>query len=194
MHSIAVSFSWRKLLRFSIRGLIALVLVLGVGLGWLVRKRCASSAEAVAAIIESGGLVKYNWGWTRASSGMVIKRADPGWLANLIGIEYIGHVTDVWLTASGAVTETTLMQVGRLTRLEKLRLDQATVNDAWLAHLAGLARLKSLNLEGTRVTDVGLAHLTGLTELRYLDVVGTKVTGAGIERIQRRLPRLIIEQ
>ena len=29
--------SWRRYLRFSVRGLIVLVLVVGAGMGWLVR-------------------------------------------------------------------------------------------------------------------------------------------------------------
>ena len=32
-----ISRPWRRYLRFSVRGLIGLVLVIGLGLGWLVR-------------------------------------------------------------------------------------------------------------------------------------------------------------
>ena len=38
-----VSRSWRKFLHFRVRGLIVLVLVIGLGMGWIVRP-CSNSA------------------------------------------------------------------------------------------------------------------------------------------------------
>lgn len=56
MSFIRGSLPWQRLLRPSVRGLIVLVLVVGAGLGWLVR--CAQiQREAVAAIQNAGGLV-----------------------------------------------------------------------------------------------------------------------------------------
>jgi hypothetical protein len=50
----------RRFLRFSVRGLIVLVLVIGAGLGWLVRS-ARIQREAVVAIVEDGGVVVYDW-------------------------------------------------------------------------------------------------------------------------------------
>jgi hypothetical protein len=36
-HARPVSHPWRRYVRFSVRGLIVLVLVVGFGLGWIVR-------------------------------------------------------------------------------------------------------------------------------------------------------------
>jgi hypothetical protein len=51
---------WRKYLRFSVRGLIVFVLVIGAGLGWIVRE-AHIQREAVAAIKKAGGSVRYSW-------------------------------------------------------------------------------------------------------------------------------------
>ena len=49
-----ISRPWLRYLRFSIRGLIVLVLMIGVGLGWLVRS-ARIQREAVTSIQHAGG-------------------------------------------------------------------------------------------------------------------------------------------
>ena len=49
---------WRRYLRFSVRGLIVLILVIGAGLGWIVR-RASIQRNAVATIERAGGGVDY---------------------------------------------------------------------------------------------------------------------------------------
>ncbi len=51
---------WRRFLRFSVRGMIALVLLIGGWLGWIVRD-ASVQREAVAAIKRAGGLPVYQW-------------------------------------------------------------------------------------------------------------------------------------
>ena len=51
---------WRRYLRFSVRGLIVVVLVVGGWLGWIVRG-ARIQREAVAAITRAGGRVAYDW-------------------------------------------------------------------------------------------------------------------------------------
>ena len=94
-----VSRPWRRFLRFSVRGLIVLVLVIGAGLGWLVRS-ARIQREAVAAIKKAGGSVNYDWEW---SNGKTIPEGKPwaprgSWI--VIGVDYFGHVTAVWLAAA----------------------------------------------------------------------------------------------
>ena len=182
---------WRRFLRLSMHGLIVVVLLFGVWLGWLVRT-ARIQRDAVKAITAAGGLVKYNWGWTKANPTMVIKRADPGWLADLIGIDYVGHVTVVWLTASPSLSDATMIQVGHFTRLRQLRLDQSSIKDAWLEHLSRLEQLSSLNLDGTRVSDQGLAQLSPLKELSALYLDSTRVTDSGVDELQKVVPGLQI--
>jgi len=53
----------------------------------------------------------------------------------------------------------------RLTRLERLHLFTADLDDAWLVYLERLADLKDLNLTETSMTSLGLDHLKGLPNL-----------------------------
>jgi hypothetical protein len=58
---------WQRFLRFSVRGLIVVVLVIGIWMGWLVRS-ATIQREAVAAIQKNaGGFVIYNWQWNNGS-------------------------------------------------------------------------------------------------------------------------------
>jgi internalin A len=177
------SRSPRRLLRLSVRGLIVLVLLLGGSMGWIVRS-ARIQHDAVAAIMRAGGLVKYDQGWTKTNMVHSASAPKPGWLVNRIGVDYLSHVKVVWLNASLVGTDLTLEQVGRLTSLQQLRLDESSVSDAGLAHLSALGNLAQLNLEGTHISDAGLAHLKGLTKLSILDIDGTRVTDAGLVHLE----------
>jgi hypothetical protein len=58
-----VPHPWRRYLRFSLRGLMLLVIVVGAGLGWSVRQAHVQR-NAVAAIKRDDGVVYYDSGWT----------------------------------------------------------------------------------------------------------------------------------
>ena len=165
-----VSRPWRRYLLFSVRGLIVLVLLIGVGLGWMVRS-AHIQRDAVAAIRLVGGSVIYDWA-RKTGNGMPagLPRALR-WLADLIGVDYFGHAIDVSIVRFSDTTAATIVEVGRLTELEQLSLvGLLTVSDADLAHLQSLANLTRLNLCETPVTDAGLAHLKGLKKVLELDL------------------------
>jgi hypothetical protein len=67
------SRTWRRYLRLSVRGQIVLVLVVGAGLGWVVRS-ARTQRRAVAAITSASGIVVYDWEW---SDGRSIPRGKP---------------------------------------------------------------------------------------------------------------------
>ena len=160
-----VSRTWRRYARFSVRGLIVLVLLIGGGLGWIVR--CARiQREAVAAIESAHGRVEYDWQWTDGKAIQGGKPWAPRWLVNLMGVDYFGCITRVELI--GTANDAALVQVGRLARLEHLNLWDSSVSDTGLAHLQGLTELSHFDLRFTPVTDLGLEHLKGLTNLRQL--------------------------
>ncbi len=171
------SRSCRRYLRFSLRGLIVLVLVIGCGLGWIVRS-ARIQREAVAAIQKVGGTVYYDWEWAHGSQIPNGKPWCPNWLVDRLGIDYIGHVTRVEMPNTSPVT--TIAQIGRLAQLEELDLPSAHVSDAAMVHLRGLKSLEVLNLLFTRITDAGLAPLADLTSLKTLYLDGTDVTDAGL--------------
>ncbi len=204
----------RSILRVSVRGLIVLVLAIGVGADWTIRY-VRFQPEAATAIRRTGGWVLFDWE-NRGDHGEVWGEPDaPGWLTDLIGVECFGHITEASLGRRRGLSDAITM-VGRLDRLERLDLSDTVVTDAELAYLRRLARLSRLDLTRTQVTnaglmhlaeltelahlelgetkvsDAGLVHLKGLTKLRGIDLRGTQVTDAGIERLRRALPRLYI--
>jgi hypothetical protein len=125
-----ITHPWRKYLRFSARGLIVVVLVIGVWLGWIVRQ-AHIQRDAVAAIRKAGGNVTMSEGKPRA----------PEWLVGLIGIDFFGQVTWVHFVSPATATDTTLADIGHLTGLRFLMLPGSNVTDAGLVNLKGLGNL-----------------------------------------------------
>jgi hypothetical protein len=112
-----VSRPWQRCLRFSVRGLIVLVLVIGGWLGWVVRG-ARIQREAVRAITSSGSAVAYNWEWSNGSYIPGGKPWAPNLLVGLIGVDYFGHVTGVSLISSLATTDATIAEIAHLPRLQ----------------------------------------------------------------------------
>ena len=180
MSARPVARPWRRYLRVSVRGLIVLVLVIGGGLGWMVRQ-AHIQREAVAAITKAGGYAHYNWEWTNGNPVQGGKPWAPAWLVDLIGVDYFGHVTDA--TIINWETDAAIAQVECLTRLQRLNLYGSGITDAWLEHISGLTNLTELDLARTQVTDVGLSHLKARSNLSNLSLSSTRVTDAGLARL-----------
>jgi internalin A len=177
---------WWRFVRFSLRGLMVLVLVAGAGLGWYVRS-ARIQRQAVAAIEQAGGSVAYEWDLQNGKRIANGKPWWPEWLVNLVGVDYFGSVVAVDLIDFG--TDELLVDVSKLTRLEDLQLNGSEVTDAGLAFLSGLTKLKHLTLRESKVTDAGLIHLRGLTDLEQLTLGYTACSDAGLRHL-RGLPRL----
>jgi hypothetical protein len=173
---------WRRFLRFSVRGMIVLVLLMGAWLGWIVRG-ARIQREAVAAITRVGGSVQYDWEWRNGNAIPQGKTWAPQWLVNRIGVDYFGHVTDGrfphgTIDADIAPVELlTQLQRLKLEQLHRLKLDQSWVSDDGLLHLKGLTNLTELDLRGSvLVHGTELEHLKGLTKLTILDLGESNVS------------------
>jgi hypothetical protein len=103
---------WRKWLRFSTRGLIVLVLLIAVGLGWLVNG-VRTQRGAVAAVRKAGVIYSHE----RSISGQSVW---PNWLVDRIGIDSLDTVYSVTLSRVGSDTD--MVRVGRLKRLDVLMI------------------------------------------------------------------------
>jgi hypothetical protein len=167
-----------------VRGLIGVVLVIGTGLGWIVRE-AQVQRDAVAAITSAGGWVKYDREWGNGNYVQVWKLWAPRWLVDRIGFDYFGHVRVVGLVSTAKAPDAALASVGGLHRLEQLIASDTSVSDVGLAHLKGLTKLIVLDLDGTQVTDAGLVDLMGLAKLSILDLRDTRVSDAGLEHLKR---------
>ena len=167
----------------SVRGLIVLVLVLGTAMGWVSRS-ARIQREAVAAIRHAGGGVYYDWDQLGPGKIHIGEPRAPKWLADVIGVDYFGHITWAWFPSSSTSVDPVLVHVGRLTRLEHLYFDHSALSDTGLAHFKALSNISTLGLSDTAVSDHGLAHLKGLTELTILDLHGTQVSDAGMAQLK----------
>jgi hypothetical protein len=97
---------WRRpRVRLSLRALMIVVLLIGGGLGWIVH-RADVQREAVAAIVQGGGSVKYDWEWSDLRilpNGALVpapkKRVPPWrkWLIDHLGPDYFGDVKEVYV-------------------------------------------------------------------------------------------------
>ena len=96
-HAEPVSRPWRRFLHFSLRGMIVLVIVVGVFLGWMVRvvRTTHAQRDAVTAIKRVQGQVSYDWEWSNGKPIPGGKPFTPKWLVDFIGDDYFGHVTEV---------------------------------------------------------------------------------------------------
>ena len=171
----------RNRLRFSVRGLIIVVLLLGCGLGGMAHfiHQAQVQRETIAAIERSGGFVDYDRQW-RDGAPLRGKPWWPRWLEARVGIDGLSNVVHV---SFDHLSDVELELVERLPRLEDLDARKSSVTDAGLAYLAGLRCLRSLDLSRTPVTDAGLAHLAGLKGLKDLDLSHTGITDAGLAHL-----------
>ncbi len=161
---------WLKILQFSVRGLLFLVLVIGLWLGWLVRG-ARMQRESVHTILSTGGSVTYTHGYLQGRAAWM-----TGLLEQSVGIDFFGHVIAIELPVA---TEALIQKIGHLSHVQALYLGHSSLDDRGLAHLAGLTELTLLDLDGTPVSDAGLAHLSRLTRLEHLALSDTRITDAG---------------
>jgi Leucine-rich repeat (LRR) protein len=177
-----------------VRGLLALALAVGSGLGWVVRT-ARIQRDAVAAITAAGGAIEYDWKWSNGTHVSGGKPWAPQWVIDLVGVDYFGHVTCVERLTNGlhslvrtecdlAVGDATIVSIGHLAGLQRLDLFGSSVTDAGLVHLKALTQLTDLRLGSPNVTDAGLAHLKGLTNLASLDLGGTQVSDVGLANLK----------
>jgi internalin A len=81
---------WRRPpVRLSGRALMALILLVGGGLGW-VAHRAHIRRDAVAAIGRAGGGVMYNWQFKDGIPDADGKPRVPKWPVDRVGVDYFG--------------------------------------------------------------------------------------------------------
>ena len=183
MSADPASRPWRRLLRFSVRRMVVVVLLIGVLLTWIARvvRTAQAQRDAVTAIQKSGGSVRYDWEWTNHAAIEGGKPRAPGLLVDVFGADYFGYVTVVYLLdASGRE----LLQLESLLQIQWLVIVDPHITDASLVHLEPLTRLRSLTLRGEKVTDAEIDQLKGLTKLEWLDLGDTHVTDAGLSDLE----------
>jgi hypothetical protein len=204
----------RRWFQFSLRTLLILTAIVAIASAWLGKRieQKRKERDAVAAIIESGGYVRYDYQYMNGRVDLNAEPAAAGWLRKLCGDNFFSEV--VWVRANGTgvvfpdvltelrvlelnktnVGDAELVNLKRMTQLEELVLSETAVTDAGLACLEGLTRLRYLDVSATQVSDEGLAHLKDLTQLQNLSLRATRVTDTGLGRLGglRQLQQLFL--
>jgi hypothetical protein len=201
----------RRWKTISLRGLLLLVLVIALWLGWIVQK-ARQQREAVAALQKFGGFVHYNWEfvdgpvkvryasqlWTPTWGTRTPGRRSraPVWLRRALGDEYfqsIVHVslfTDIqngiadasWVRIGPA--DDALSRLATQTSVRTLQIGGEQVTDDNLSYVGQMTGLQELTIwYGSHLTDKGFTHLSGLHRLRNLYVDYSKMTDASLETI-----------
>ncbi len=186
-----------------------LILVLGGGFGWVVR-RARIQRDAVVAIRDAGGLVTYDWGWKDGRPGPPGATSRwPKWLIKAFGADFfdtvtlvnlngvrvykgndplmdqVGQLENLDLNGSEAITDAGLVHFRRLTQLRDLDLGSTSATGAGLQHLAGMTRLKRLILPPGPIADADLVHLKGMTDLEWLETSSQpNLTDAGLTHLE----------
>jgi hypothetical protein len=174
---------WRRRLRFSVRGLMIVTLLIAAWLGSIVRD-AKVQRDAVAAIRRTGGMIDYDWQGRNGVINALRPPRWPRWMVDRLGVDYFGHVTGVSIWNSKNPDEA-LSQIGKLVRLEALNIPGGLrVSDAGFSHLKSLTSLQSLELPRANLTDARLAQLAGLTRLQRLDLGSTPITDAGLAHLK----------
>jgi hypothetical protein len=173
----------RRWLRFSVRAMMAMVLITGVLLSWPI-KRANVQRRAVAALRKADSRAYLAYDFEYSADGRVRPNASPwapAWLRRLIGDEFFQEVDTVSL--QGPVTDATMATLEGLQWLRILHLrDSSRIGDG-LVHLRGMRNLERLHLCGPAITDAGLVNLRDLAKLRHLDLEATSVTDAGLAHL-----------
>ncbi len=150
-------------------------------LWWIVRS-ARIQREAVAAIETDGtGGVTYDWDRGAGLTDARGSPAAPGWLVDLVGVDYFGRVRSVVLLDARPAT---IAAVSRLSGLRRLAINGHGLRDTDLAPLEHLTELSELVLSGDPATDAGLKDVNGLTSLRKLVLVNSAVTDSGLSQLK----------
>ena len=179
----------RRWLRFSLRALLLLMLVVGATIGWTLHK-VREQGAALAALLNGRCAIAYRDGADPESPNalercrrwlgeehwidvevliLVHPEADDAVLAHVRGLPRLRYL----ILDGSAVSDAGLVNLRFLPMLAELHLDHTRVTDAGLANLRFVPMLTELNLANTQVTDAGLVHLRGCSQLQGLDLSGT---------------------
>jgi hypothetical protein len=181
----------RPWLRFSIRAVMLLVLVVGVLLGRHVNKARKQHA-AVAAVQRAGGWVHYDYEFVNGKLTRGQSPWAPRWLRQMVGDEFFQNVRQVSLVyddSSGKrfdnpnveASDELLKRLSDLPGLTNLYLTDTQATDEGLRHIGKMTGLETLMIWNARlVTDAGVAHLKSLRKLKTIHINKSNLTNKSL--------------
>ena len=164
----------RRWLRFSLRSMLLLVVVIAIPMGWKVNRArnqrvvVAELQTMHAEIVYDYQIVKVKGGWDYGN----LPPPGPIWLTDLLGKEYFFDVYSVGVWGP-YVTDETLALIAKLPEVADVSIGgQNRITDGGLAHFAGMHNLEVVALYSDRITGTGLVHLAKLKRLKSLCAMG----------------------
>ncbi|MBS0211451.1 MAG: NPCBM/NEW2 domain-containing protein [Planctomycetes bacterium] len=103
------------------------------------------------------------------------------------------QLNNLSIPSSGKLTEAGFVNICRLTKLDRLRIDSTNAADSWLLHLQKLPQLERLEVGNTKVTIAGLEKLASLPKLRFVSLTGSKLSADNLASLRKALPKCIID-
>ena len=165
--------SGRRWLRLSLRGLMVLVLIIGVAAGW-VAYRIRTQREAIALARAGGNSIQFDYQRDQVGRNGTrpIYRTEPAaprWLRAWLGDELFQNVTQVRLT--GSVSPEVFAAVARFDRLDFLHLAARGTDGAWLEPLRALGQIRRITIEAPVATDSALQEVAQIASIRELTIL-----------------------
>lgn len=199
--------STRRRYTLSLRALMIVVLVIGGGLGWIV-KRANSRRGAVEAVRKAKGQVYFDYQKSGESYDPTARPRLPGWLIRLVGEEFFYDVTLVnavdFSQSDPPVARAAMEAIGGFARLERLRIgnppEGSTISgldhlkrleisivgpvSAHAIRLGSLASVREVFLDGPGVNDSIVPDLAALGSVREIRLENTSITDDGLARFR----------
>ena len=112
--------------------------------------------------------------------------------SSLAELEKLSNLTDLGLVGCNQLTDACGSTLGRLSKLQVLRLNATLLGDETIRKLAESKSLSSLSLYATGITDASVPLLARIKSLRHLGAQQTALTAAGFKQLTNALPHCAI--
>jgi hypothetical protein len=181
----------RRRLRFSLRAMMLVIVLLGIWLGWQVN-RAREQRQAVAAVQNYGGWVHYDYDFVNGKLTSGRSPWAPHWLRGLLGDEFFQEVRQVSLVYDDSTgkrfdnknvlpCDDLLARISRLPGPKMLLLMETQATDEGLRHVGKMSGLEELFIwNASSVTDAGVAHLARLKNLKNVHINHSNLTDASL--------------
>lgn len=177
-------------IRISLRLTMAMIVVLGLWMGWLVNKT-RKEREAVAAVKSNGGMARYDCENFNGIYGKPrnLQPFGPIWLRKILGDDYfltVGYVnfSDSPRTGLRSSAEDDLSFLMKLSGLTVLFLRGTQATEQGLGYVSALHGLEELHIQDARLlTDSVAKQLGGMRNLKRLFINKSQMTDDGLKHL-----------
>ena len=160
-------FSWRRLLRFNLRTMLLIILLVSAWLAWHL-DRAKQQKRAVDAVIKAGGRVSYDFQFDGDPVHTFFRENTespyPEFMLDSLGYDFFHSVVGVVLAG------------------DQERIKNRRLSTEWAKHLAGLKNLRFACIKGSQIDDEVLKRLGKLKHLTSVRAWGVySISDEGIK-------------